>query len=210
MIVDGRDQCSLIVGVWLSNRRSSCFNIDFDPISCTPFSPQYCSTKFSFVFPLTRARTTERKTRFWWIWHVSDFNPCSSRCFSFKSSSVVFPDRINKKHDYIGLSSSSSSCQSRRHKYVALMPLKGISVSGLARWREADADRTTSICRRDFQGSTCPDVTQRHIGETIMFTSSSIPWSFAQNHDWLFFKEENSRLRFSSHATLETVDVDVR
>jgi hypothetical protein len=39
MIVDGGDQCSLIVGVWISNVRSSCFNIDFDYI----FLSLFCS-----------------------------------------------------------------------------------------------------------------------------------------------------------------------
>lgn len=32
MIVDGGDQCSLIVGVRILNERLGCFNIDFDHI----------------------------------------------------------------------------------------------------------------------------------------------------------------------------------
>lgn len=48
----GRDQCSLIVGVWISNACSSCFNIDFDHIFVLFLVFDYFFFKWTFCFNL--------------------------------------------------------------------------------------------------------------------------------------------------------------
>lgn len=77
MMVDGRDQCSLIVRVRVSNRRSSCFNIDLiiSRVGLSLILPIARLSSFASLKLITR-ELAQRQEKL--IGHLSDFYTCSS------------------------------------------------------------------------------------------------------------------------------------